>query len=125
MQPIGGVNEKVDGFFRVCRVCGLTGEQGVLIPVSNVNDLMLHEDVVTAVAAGNFNIWPIRTIDEGIELLTGRPAGTRDEHGNFPEGSVHQAVQARLLELAEDLKSFGNDEGGEEEQTIPSEESDA
>ena len=121
VQPIGGVNEKVDGFFRVCVTCGLTGEQGVLIPASNVNDLMLHEDVVTAVAAGKFNIWPIHTIDEGIELLTGKPAGTRDEHGNFPEGTVHHAVQARLLELAEDLKSFGNDDGEEEPEEQPAE----
>jgi lon-related putative ATP-dependent protease len=112
VQPIGGVNEKVEGFFRVCRAVGLTGEQGVIIPQSNVDSLMLHEDVVTAVSQGQFHIWSVRDIDEGIELLTGIPAGVRDEEGNFPEGSVHDAVQNRLLELAEDLKAFGNGEEG-------------
>ncbi len=110
VQPIGGVNEKIEGFFRVCQSCGLTKAQGVIIPASNVDSLMLHEDVVTAVAAGQFHIWPVRTIDEGIELLTGIPAGVRDADDNFPEGSVHDAVQNRLLELAEDLKTFGNGE---------------
>jgi predicted ATP-dependent protease len=112
VQPIGGVNEKIEGFFRICRAVGLTGEQGVIIPQSNVESLMLHEDVVTAVSQGQFHIWPVRDIDEGIELLTGIPAGARDEEGNFPEGSVHDAVQNRLLELAEDLKAFGNGEEG-------------
>jgi len=110
VQPIGGVNEKVEGFFRVCAAAGLTGEQGVLIPASNVDDLMLHEDVVTAVTEGKFNIWAVKTVDEGIELLTGKPAGSRDADGNFPEGTIHHTVQARLLELAEDLKNFGNDD---------------
>ncbi|MFO7678881.1 MAG: ATP-binding protein [Chloroflexota bacterium] len=116
VQPIGGVNEKVEGFFRLCCASGLTGEQGVLIPASNVGDLMLHEDVVTAVAAGKFNVWPIHTIDEGMELLTGVPAGVRDNDGDFPEGAIHYAVQARLLELAEDLKAFGNGSGDENEE---------
>ena len=75
IQPIGGVNEKVEGWFRLCEARGLTGEQGVLIPASNIDNLMLHEDVVTAVAESNFHIWPIRTLDEGIELLMGKPAG--------------------------------------------------
>jgi lon-related putative ATP-dependent protease len=110
VQPIGGVNEKIEGFYRVCCACGLDGEQGVIIPASNVDSLMLHEDVVTAVAAGHFHIWPVCTIDEGIEILTGIPAGVRDADGNFPEGTVHEAVQNRLLELAEDLKAFGNGE---------------
>lgn len=114
VQPIGGVNEKVEGFFRVCQALGLNGEQGVLIPASNVGDLMLHEDVVTAVTEGKFNIWAVTTIDEGIELLTGKPAGSRDEDGNFPEGTIHHAVQARLLELADGLKAFGSDDGEEE-----------
>ena len=115
VQPIGGVNEKIEGFFRVCEASGLTGEQGVLIPASNVGDLMLHEDVITAVAEGKFNIWAVRSIDEGIELLTGKPAGSRDAEGNFPEGTIHHAVQARLLELAEDLKNFGNDDGEDDD----------
>ncbi|MBP6471847.1 MAG: AAA family ATPase [Chloroflexi bacterium] len=110
VQPIGGVNEKIEGFFRVCCACGLDGEQGVIIPASNVDSLMVHEDVVTAVTQGKFHIWPVRTIDEGIELLTGIPAGELDADGLYPEGTVHYAVQNRLLELAEDLKTFGNGE---------------
>jgi predicted ATP-dependent protease len=107
VQPIGGANEKIEGFFRICQGRGLTGEQGVMIPASNVLELMLHEDVVKAAAAGQFHIWPIRTIDEGIEQLTGVPAGERDADGAYPEGSIHHAVQRRLTELAEELKSFG------------------
>lgn len=110
VQPIGGVNEKIEGFFRVCCACGLDGEQGVIVPASNVDSLMVHEDVVTAVAQGKFHVWPVRTIDEGIELLTGIPAGELDADGFYPEGTVHYAVQNRLLELAEDLKTFGNGE---------------
>jgi predicted ATP-dependent protease len=119
VQPIGGVNEKIEGFFRICEARGLTGQQGVLIPASNVVDLMLHEDVVTAVAADQFHIWPITTIDEGIELLTGIPAGEADAEGEYPEGTIHQLVHARLLQLARDLKGFGDhkdeDEDDEEE----------
>ncbi|RMG98484.1 MAG: ATP-binding protein [Chloroflexi bacterium] len=107
IQPIGGVNEKIEGFFRVCQARGLTGEQGVIIPASNVDNLMLDEAVVEAVAEGKFHIWPVRTVDEGIEILTGVPAGERDENGEFPEGTVHYAVQKRLRELAEEFKSFG------------------
>lgn len=114
IQPIGGVNEKIEGFYRVCCALGLTGEQGVIIPESNVENLMLHEDVVAAVAAGQFHIWPIHTLDEGIELLTDIPAGTRDETGQFPEGTVHYAVQKRLLELAQELKEFGENSGEDE-----------
>ena len=110
VQPIGGANEKIEGFFRICQARGLTGEQGVMIPASNALHLMLDEDVVTAVSQNKFHIWPIRTIDEGIELLTGVPAGEPDEDGIYPEGTIHCAVQARLLELAEDLKAFGNGE---------------
>jgi lon-related putative ATP-dependent protease len=119
VQPIGGVNEKIEGFFRICEARGLTGQQGVLIPASNVVDLMLHEDVVTAVAADQFHIWPITTIDEGIELLTGIPAGEADAEGEYPEGTIHQLVHSRLLQLARDLKGFGDhkdeDEDDEEE----------
>ena len=110
VQPIGGVNEKIEGFYRVCKACGLTGEQGIIIPASNVDSLMVHEEVVTAVAQGKFYVWPVRSIDEGIELLTGIPAGELDAEGLYPEGTVHYAVQNRLLELAEDLKAFGNGE---------------
>ncbi len=109
VQPIGGANEKIEGFFRICQKRGLTGAQGVMIPASNVDNLMLHVDIVNAVAAGQFNIWPIGTIDEGIELLTDVTAGKRNADGEYPEGTIHYAVQRRLLELAEELKAFGNE----------------
>ncbi len=114
IQPIGGVNEKIEGFFRLCAARGLTGNQGVLIPASNIENLMLHERVVTAVTEGKFHIWPIKTLDEGIELLMGAPAGQRQKDGSYPAGTVHHAVQARLLELAEELNKFGEDNGEDE-----------
>jgi predicted ATP-dependent protease len=101
VQAIGGVNEKIEGFFDICRLRGLTGEQGVLIPASNVRHLMLRRDVVQAVAEGRFHIYPVETIDQGIEILTGVPAGDRDQLGFFPEGSINQRVEARLVDLAE------------------------
>ncbi|MEM7335269.1 MAG: AAA family ATPase [Chloroflexota bacterium] len=115
VQPIGGANEKIEGFFRVCQARGLTGEQGVMIPKSNVINLMLHEDVITAVKSKQFHIYSIATIDEGIEQLTGVAAGKRDAEGNYPEGSIHYKVQARLRQMAEDLSSFGEDGENEEE----------
>ncbi len=115
IQPIGGANEKIEGFFRLCEARGLTGEQGVIIPASNVDNLMLHERVVTAVAENKFHIWPITTLDEGIELLMGLPAGERQKDSSYPEGTVHHAVQARLLQLAEELNKFGEDEDDEDE----------
>ena len=105
-QPIGGVNEKIEGFFDVCRGRGLTGEQGVIIPASNVQHLMLRHDVVEAVQAGQFHVYPMRTVDDAIELLTGVPAGERDAEGNFPEGGINQHVEARLIELAEKQRAF-------------------
>lgn len=96
VQAIGGVNEKIEGFFDICNARGLTGSQGVLIPAANVKHLMLREDVVQAAEAGQFFIYPISTIDEGIELLTGVPAGSADENGQFPDGSVNAAVAAQL-----------------------------
>ncbi len=108
IQPIGGVNEKIEGFFRLCQKRGLTGSQGVVIPASNGDHLMLHEDVVTAVAEGKFHIWPITTIDQGIELLTGVPAGERNGDGSYPVNTVHHAVQTRLRRLAEELSNFGD-----------------
>ena len=122
-QPIGGVNEKIEGFFDVCKARGLTGEQGVVIPTSNVQHLMLRRDVVEAVEAGQFHIYPMRTVDEAIELLTGIPAGERDAEGNFPEGSINQLVEARLVELAEKQRAFSAPaKGAEEEQEAVEEE---
>ena len=109
IQPIGSVNEKIEGFFDICNARGLTGDQGVIIPATNKVHLMLREDVVAAVCAGQFHVWPVTSIDEGIELLMGRPAGAVDEAGNYPEGTVHHAVKKRLMELAMELKSFGDD----------------
>ncbi len=113
VQPIGGVNEKIEGFFDVCKAQGLSGEQGVLIPAANIEHLMLRQDVVEAVEQGQFQIYPVETVDQGLELLTGLPAGERDEAGNFPEGSINQLVEARLIELAEKQRHF--EESPEEE----------
>jgi predicted ATP-dependent protease len=96
VQAIGGVNEKIEGFFDLCRMRGLTGDQGVLIPAANVRHLMLRHDVVEAAAAGKFHIFPIDTIDEGIEILTGVPAGELDHLGRFPPGTINHMVAARL-----------------------------
>jgi lon-related putative ATP-dependent protease len=113
VQAIGGVNEKIEGFFDTCRAQGLTGDQGVLIPASNVKHLMLRHEVVEAVAAAQFAVYAVETIDQGIELLTGVPAGERDNAGAFPAGSVNQRVETRLVELAERRLIFGaTDRGG-------------
>ena len=101
VQAIGGVNEKIEGFFDICSKRGLSGEQGVLIPVSNVEHLMLRQDVIDAVAAGSFHVYPVATVDQGIELLTGIPAGRLDEDGDWEEGSLNQRVASRLAQWAE------------------------
>jgi ATP-dependent Lon protease len=117
VQAIGGANEKIEGFFDVCRIRGLTGTQGVLIPSANVRNLVLRPDVIEAVAQGKFHIYPIRTIDEGIALLTGIRAGTVDE-----EGSVNNLVNRRLRDLATSLKTFASTES--ETKKVTSEEED-
>ena len=101
VQAIGGVNEKIEGFFDICKARGLTGDQGVLIPISNVKHLMLKQDVIDSVAAGQFHIFPITTIDQGIEVLTGIPAGEPDENGKYPDHTVNSRVQTRLAKLVE------------------------
>ena len=100
VQAIGGVNEKIEGFFEACEVNGLTGDQGVLIPRSNVRHLMLRDDVVKAIEAGRFHVWPVATIDQGIELLTGVAAGEADADGTYPAETINGKVAARLAELA-------------------------
>jgi len=100
VQAIGGVNEKIEGFFDLCKSRGQLDGQGVLIPASNIRHLMLRQDVVEAVRMGRFSIYAVQTIDEGIEVLTGMPAGERNASGQFPEGSVNQRIEARLVELA-------------------------
>ncbi len=106
IQPIGGVNHKIEGFFDVCKAKGLTGDHGVLIPHQNIRNLMLREDVVKAVHEGTFHIYEVKTIDEGIEILTGIPAGEKQTDGTFPEGTVNYLVDRRLRELADGLKGF-------------------
>ncbi len=106
IQPIGGVNEKIEGFYDVCRSRGLTGAQGVIMPRRNVQDLMLRRDVVDAVAAGKFHVYPVATIDEGIEILTGVEAGAAREDGTFEEGTMNALVDAELKRLAKGWKAF-------------------
>lgn len=106
IQPIGGVNEKIEGFFDVCRAKGLTGTQGVIIPHQNVQNLMLRADVIEAVAQGKFHIYPIKTIDEGIEILTGVEAGQLREDQTFEEGTVNYLVDQELRRLAASWKAY-------------------
>jgi predicted ATP-dependent protease len=106
VQAIGGVNEKIEGFFDTCAARGPVEGQGVLIPVSNVKHLMLRADVREAVAQGRFAVYPIASIDEGIEILTGTPAGERASDGHFPEGSVNARVEARLIRFSERLRAL-------------------
>jgi predicted ATP-dependent protease len=107
IQAIGGATAKIEGFFDVCREKGLTGRQGVIIPQANVPNLMLREEVIQAVADGTFHIYPVTTVDEGIAILTGVPAGRRGDDGRFPEDSVNGRVDKALRTLALRLKSFG------------------
>ncbi len=106
IQPVAGVTEKIEGFYYVCKAKGLTGRQGVVIPQQNVRDLMLREAVVTAVREGRFHIWAIRTVDEGIEILTGATAGTADATGAYPADTVNGRVATRLAELARRYREF-------------------
>ncbi len=105
-QAIGGVNEKIEGWYHTCKLRGLTGEQGVLIPTANIRNLMLKDEVVEAVEEGRFHIYPVAHIDEGIELLTGEPAGEEKENGSYPVGSINYRVAKRLEQLAEGMKEM-------------------
>jgi predicted ATP-dependent protease len=106
VQAIGGINEKIEGFFDVCRIQGLTGTQGILMPASNVEDLMLRDDLLDAVTAGKFHIWPVAKVEEGIEILTGKAAGRRNADGTFEAETVFAAVDERLRDMARTLKEF-------------------
>ncbi|HKX17912.1 MAG TPA: ATP-binding protein, partial [bacterium] len=108
IQPIGGVNEKIEGFYLTCKARGLTGRQGVIIPHQNVRNLMLRAEVVNAVREGRFHVWTVRTIDEGIEILTGVRAGTPDTDGVYPSDTINGRVQCRLADLAQRLQKFGD-----------------
>ena len=117
VQAIGGVNEKIEGFFDICTARGLTGRQGVLIPSANVKHLMLRRDVVEAAARGDFHVYPVETIDQGIELLTGVAAGVADDQGNFPPDTVNGRAQATLLEFARNAREFAA--GGRDQEPRP------
>jgi len=106
IQPIGGVNEKIEGFYDVCRVKGWTGTQGVIMPAENVEDLMLREDVIEAVATGKFHIFPVAKVEEGVEILTGAKAGARDSAGKFEPGTIYALADQRLHEMANTLKEY-------------------
>ena len=106
VQAIGGVNEKIEGFFEVCKAKGLTGTEGVMIPQSNVQNLMLKEEVVAAVKEGKFHIYPVASIAQGIEVLTGVKAGERNPDGGYDKGTINYLVQARLTEMAERVKEY-------------------
>ena len=130
LQAIGGVNEKIEGFFETCRDLGLTGSQGVIIPKSNVGDLMLRQDVLDAVAAGQFHVWAVEHVDQGMELLLGKPAGMHDAEGQHPEDSVHGRVEEALVHMGEVLKQYEHPEeehkpeDEEEDEAAPTEEPD-
>jgi len=108
VQPIGGVNDKIEGFFDVCRARGLTGHQGVLIPHTNVDHLMLRDDVVAAVTAGEFHVYAIETVDQAIALLTGLPAGQPDHAGHYPPDTVNHRVAARVDQLFQARQQFSS-----------------
>lgn len=110
IQPIGGVNQKIEGFFRVCREKGLTGDQGVLIPQRNIANLMLREEVVEAVKNGRFHIYAARTVDDGMEIMMGAPAGERQPEGTYPPGTVNDLVSRRLKAMADKLTKYQQEE---------------
>jgi len=114
VQAIGGVNQKIEGFYNCCLKKGANKSQGVIIPESNVKDLMLRKDVVEAVKKGQFHVYPVKTIDEGIEILTGKKAGERKADGTYPKGTINYLVNKKLRDLAEGLKSFSDKEEKEE-----------
>jgi len=109
VQPIGGVNEKIEGFYAVCKAQGLTGKQGVIIPEANRKNLMLKDEVVAAVESGEFQVWSVSEVDQGIEILTGVPAGERQQDGSWPEGTVNFLVDRRLRELGEVARQYLKD----------------
>ena len=107
IQPVGGINEKIEGFYYACKARGLTGKQGVLIPKRNIKNLVLKDEVIRAVENGSFHIWAVSTVDEGIEILTGVEAGRLTPDGTYPSGTVNYLVDARLREMADTIRSFG------------------
>jgi lon-related putative ATP-dependent protease len=120
IQAVGGVTRKVEAFFDICKHKGLNGRQGVIIPGKNVRNLMLKQEVIDAVKAGQFHVWPISTVEQGIEILTGMEAGERQPDGTYPKDTLFSKVDERFLEIAEIVKKFAKEE--EEEGKKPGEE---
>ncbi len=118
VQPIGGVNQKIEGFFKVCDAKGLTGNQGVMIPTRNIGDLMLEPKVLEACEQGKFSIWAVDHIDTGIELLTGIPAGAKGDDGDYPEGTINYLVNKRLDELSEAIREYEHSGDGEDSEDV-------
>jgi predicted ATP-dependent protease len=116
VQPIGGVNEKIEGFFDLCRLRGLQGSHGVIIPRKNIKHLMVKNSVVDAVKEGNFKIYPIDTMEEGLEILTGKPAGELQPDGTYPEDTVNHLVMKRLEEISEAMRPKKAEKNEEEEE---------
>jgi predicted ATP-dependent protease len=108
LQAVGAINEKIEGFFEVCSQSGLSGEQGVIIPKSNIENLMLKPNIVQTIKEGKFQIWAIETIDEGIEILTGRPAGKLLKNGSYTKNSVHYLVDQRIVQLNKNINQKGS-----------------
>jgi len=109
IQPVGGINSKIEGFFAACKTRGLSGDQGVVIPIQNSKHLMLNEEVIEAVKQGRFHLYCISTVDEGLELLSGVEAGTEQEEGGFPPGTFNAAVLAQLQRFNETLRGDKDD----------------
>ena len=107
MQPIGGVNQKIEGFFEVCRIRGLTGQQGVIIPEANIKDLMLKKEVIEAVEKGLFQVYAISEIEEGLEILAGKKAGKSKKDGSYPQNSLNARIETRLRQMNSILREAG------------------
>jgi predicted ATP-dependent protease len=108
IQPVGGITAKIEGFYEVCKARGLDGSQGVLIPRSNVRNVVLRPEVAEAVETGRFHVWAVESVEEGIEVLTGIPAGARDAEGSYTQGTIFRAVEDRLEQFAQAMKSDGH-----------------
>lgn len=122
VQAIGGVNQKIEGFFKVCKGLGLTGRQGVMIPKTNIGDLALNSEVIDAVKEGVFHIWQVEHVDQGIEVITGMPAGVMDENGEYPEGTINFLVDQKLEDLARGIKEFEDSMEPDSEEEPPEKE---
>ena len=109
IQPIGGANHKIKGWFDICKYKGFNGKQGVMIPAKNIRNLMLDQEIVDTVNEGKFNVWPVSTIEEGIAILTGMEAGELQEDGTYPEGTLFRKVDDRLQKISAIVREFGKD----------------